>query len=66
MRTYSFSYRHNGKDWSLNYFADNEEDAKRKLQSIKSNADFDGEVVVSASIPFISRLFAILKKASEK
>lgn len=66
MKTYSFSYRHNGKDWSLNYFADNEEDAKRKLQSIKSNANLDGEVVVSASIPFISRLFAILKKASEK
>jgi len=66
MKTYSFSYRHNGKDWSLNYFADNEEDAKRKLQSIKSNANFDGEIVASASIPFISRLFAILRKAQEK
>lgn len=65
MKTYSFSYRHNGKDWSLNYFADNEEDAKRKLQSIKSNANFDGEIIVTASIPFISKLFAILRKANE-
>lgn len=66
MKTYSFSYRHNGKDWSLNYFADDEEDAKRKLQSIKSNANFDGEIVVSASVPFISKLFAILRKTQEK
>ena len=66
MKTYSFSYRHNGKIWALNYFADNEEDAKRKLQSIKNNATFDGEIVASVSISFISRLFAILKKASEK
>lgn len=66
MKTYSFSYRHNGKDWSLNYFADNEEDAKRKLQSIKSNANFDGEIIVTASLPFISKLFAILRKAQKK
>ena len=41
MKVYSFNYRHNGKNWSLNYFADNKEDAKRKLQSIKSNAPTD-------------------------
>ena len=63
MKTYSFSYRHNGKEWSLDYYADDWEDAQRKLQSIKVNATFDGEIVASVSLPISSRFIAWLRKA---
>ena len=68
MNEYTFSYRHNGKEWSLNYYADNWDDAQRKLQSIKTNATFTGEIVASVPvpIPFFSRLIGLLKKASKK
>jgi hypothetical protein len=62
MNKYTFTYRHNGKDWSLDYFADNLEDAQRKLQSIKLNAEFEGEIFASFGIPFIEKVIQWLRK----
>lgn len=63
MKEYTFQYRHNGKEWSLNYYADNWDDAQKKLQSIKANATFEGELVVSVSCPtFIQKVFKWLGK----
>lgn len=61
MKQYTASYRHNEKSWSFEYFANDLEDAKRKLQSIKSNAELDGELVVSVGLPFIERIRQWLK-----
>ena len=63
MNEYTFSYRHGGKTWSLNYFADDLDDAQRKLQSIKANATFEGELVVSVLCPtFIQKVLKWLGK----
>jgi hypothetical protein len=62
MNEYTFSYRHNGKEWSLNYYADDWEDAQRKLQSIKTNATFTGEIVASLPLPISSKFISWLKK----
>ena len=57
MKTYSLKYRHNSKDWSLDYLANDFEDAQRKLQSIKSNAEFEGELITSIPCPtFIQKV----------
>lgn len=61
MNEYSFSYRHNGKSWSLNFYADSMEDAQRKLQSIKTNAKLDGEIVLSVAVPtFMQKVLKFL------
>lgn len=46
MKEYMASYKHEGEGWVLFYYAKDEADAKRKLQSIKGNAVYDGEVIV--------------------
>ncbi len=46
MKEYVASYKHEGEGWVLFYYAKDEADAKRKLQSIKGNAVYDGEVIV--------------------
>lgn len=64
MKEYTFSYRHQGKSWSLNYFADDWDDAQRKLQSIKNNATFDGELVASIPCPtFVQKIVGLFRKA---
>lgn len=62
MKEYTFQYRHGGIFWSLNYFANDEVDALKKLQSIKNNAEFIGEVYASIDIPFIERIVRWLQK----
>lgn len=62
MKEYTFQYRHGGISWSLNYFAIDEADALRKLQSIKSNAEFIGEVYASIDLPLIERIVRWLRK----
>lgn len=56
MNEYTFQYNHNGISWSLNYFANDESDAIRKLESIRNNARFIGEVYASLDLPFIERI----------
>ncbi|HEZ5959451.1 TPA: hypothetical protein WI168_001807 [Neisseria meningitidis] len=45
MNEYTFSYRFNGKSWSLSIWADNPEEARAKFRAARENAQYDGEVV---------------------
>lgn len=62
MKQYMASYRHKGESFVLMYYAEDEQDAKAKLQSIKSNANYDGEVVLHVKTSFLERLIGWWKK----
>lgn len=60
MKEYTFKYRFAGKDWSTSVFADNEEEAKRKIRA-QATAVYEGEMVASVPVPcnpsWFKRLF---------
>ncbi|OSI25077.1 hypothetical protein [Neisseria dumasiana] len=51
MKEYTFSYRFNGKSWSLSIWADSPEEAKAKFWAARENAQYDGEVLAKIYAP---------------
>lgn len=51
MKEYTFSYRFDGKSWSLSIWADSMEEAKAKFRAACSNAEYDGEIVAKIYAP---------------
>ncbi|UOO77331.1 hypothetical protein LVJ85_02185 [Neisseria sp. Dent CA1/247] len=51
MKEYTFSYRFNGKSWSLSIWADSPEEAKAKFRAARENAQYDGEVLAKIYAP---------------
>ncbi|KPN73677.1 hypothetical protein [Neisseria sp. 74A18] len=51
MKEYTFSYRFNGKSWSLSIWADSSEEAKAKFRAARENAQYDGEVLAKIYAP---------------
>ena len=62
MKQYMASYKHKGESFVLMYYAQDEQDAKIKLQSIKGNAKYDGEVVLHVKTSFLDKLIGWWKK----
>ena len=50
MKEYTFSYRFDGKTWSVSIYANSEEEAKRKFWALKENGQYDGEVVCTMNV----------------
>lgn len=50
MKEFIFKYKFGGKEWSASVFADNVEEAKRKIRA-QASAVYEGEVV--ANIPVL-------------
>ncbi|RPD86209.1 hypothetical protein EGK75_07440 [Neisseria weixii] len=51
MKEYTFSYRFDGKSWSLSIWADSVEEAKAKFRAACDNAKYDGEVLAKIHTP---------------
>lgn len=51
MKEHTFSYRFNGKSWSLSIWADSPEEAKAKFRAARENAQYDGEVLAKIYAP---------------
>lgn len=51
-REFTFKYKFGGKDWSASVFADNVEEAKRKIRA-QAAAVYEGEIV--ARVPVLCR-----------
>lgn len=49
-REFTFKYKFGGKDWSASVFADNVEEAKRKIRA-QATAVYDGEIVARVPVP---------------
>lgn len=62
VKTYLFSYRHNGAEWSLEIPATSPDDAKARLAKLP-NARFDGELVaeVPSAFGWLARLWVWLR-----
>lgn len=60
MKEYIFKYRFNGKDWTASVFADNVDEAKRKIRA-QATAVYEGEMVarvpVSCKLSWFKRFF---------
>ena len=52
MKTYLFSYSHNGARWELRIQADSAEDAQQRLNRIPY-ATYDGELALEIPIPSV-------------
>lgn len=50
MKEYIFKYRFNGKDWTASVFADNVDEAKRKIRA-QATAVYEGEMVARVPVP---------------
>lgn len=59
-REFTFKYKFGGKDWSASVFADNVEEAKRKIRA-QAAAVYEGEVVAKVpvlyGVSFFKRFF---------
>lgn len=62
MKTYLFSYRHDGAEWAVEIQAASEADAKARVAKL-AYASYDGELVakVPASLGFIPRLLVSVR-----
>lgn len=49
MKEFIFKYKFGGKDWSASVFADNIEEAKRKIRA-QAAAIYEGEVVAKVPV----------------
>lgn len=60
MKEYLFKYKFGGKEWSASVFANDAEEAKRKIRA-QATAIYEGELVVRMPVPrklsWIKRLF---------
>ena len=65
MNEYTFSYRFNGKSWSLSIWADSPEVARAKLRAAQDMAQYDGEVVAKiytfVNISWVKKLYKRIK-----
>lgn len=64
MKEFIFKYKFGGKDWSASVFADNVEEAKRKIRA-QAAAVYEGEVVarlpVMLKAAWVNRLIGWVK-----
>lgn len=49
-REFTFKYKFGGKEWSASVFADNTEEAQRKIRA-QAAAVYEGEVVARLPVP---------------
>nr|DAK41960.1 MAG TPA: hypothetical protein [Caudoviricetes sp.]DAK45520.1 MAG TPA: hypothetical protein [Inoviridae sp.]DAS54987.1 MAG TPA: hypothetical protein [Caudoviricetes sp.] len=65
MNEYTFSYRFDGKSWSLSIWADSPEEARAKFRAAQENAQYDGEVVTKiytfVNISWVKKLYRRIK-----
>lgn len=65
MKEYIFSYRFDNKTWSINIYANSEEEAKRKFWALKENGQYEGEIVCKVNVTkpsnFIKSIFSKVK-----
>lgn len=65
MNEYTFSYRFNGKSWSLSIWADSPEEARAKFRAARENAQYDGEVIAKVctfvNISWVNKLYKRIK-----
>lgn len=65
MNEYTFSYRFDGKSWSLSIWADSPEEAQAKFRAARENAQYDGEVVTKiytfVNISWVKKLYKRIK-----
>lgn len=47
---YCAEYEHDGGRWALNFFAIDDEDAKKKIESIKQSLNFCGRLEMTVSV----------------
>lgn len=50
MKEYIFKYNFAGKDWTASVFADNVDEAKRKIRA-QATAVYEGEMVARVPVP---------------
>lgn len=59
-KEYAFSYTFGGRKWAVSVWAENQEEAKRKIRA-QASAVYDGEIVASMRMPvravWIKKLF---------
>lgn len=55
-REFTFKYKFGGKDWGASVFADNVEEAKRKIRA-QATAVYEGEVVAKVPVLCGASLF---------
>jgi len=65
MNEYTFSYRFDGKSWSLSIWADSPEEAQAKFRAARENAQYDGEVIAKVctfvNISLVNKLYKRIK-----
>lgn len=64
-REFTFKYKFGGKDWEASVFADNAEEAKRKIRA-QASAVYEGEIVARVPVlcgaSWINRLIRWVKE----
>ncbi|MDU8925353.1 hypothetical protein RYD26_10615 [Pasteurellaceae bacterium LIM206] len=67
MKEYTLNYPFDGKQWSINIFADTPDQAKEKIKAV-AQAKSDGEVKLSIYVPIkpTSRITRVIKRLLEK